>query len=84
MCHPYHADRVTVERNWFQLMLYPTCFATLTECLKSDRIIINKESAEIFVAHIKSHLKPGENVVCKICGKTVDEIYLESKLHKVC
>jgi len=79
---PQSADRVLVERNWFQLMLYPTCFATLTECLKAGRITVKKESkksAEIFVDHIKSHLKPGENVICKICGKTVEEIYLENK-----
>ena len=27
-----------------------------------------------FIAHIQSHLKPGQEVVCKICGKTAKEI----------
>ena len=26
-----------------------------------------------FVHHIKSHLKSDQEVICKICGKTVDE-----------
>ena len=28
-----------------------------------------------FIDHIKDHLKDSEEVVCKICGKTVDEIF---------
>jgi len=31
-------------------------------------------SSEKFVAHIQQHLKYGEPVICKICGKTIDEI----------
>ena len=27
-----------------------------------------------FIRHIQAHLKPGEEVICKICGKTVKEI----------
>lgn len=27
-----------------------------------------------FIKHIQQHLMPGEKVICKICGKTVDEI----------
>ena len=27
-----------------------------------------------FVEHIKKHLDDGQNVICKICGKTVSEI----------
>ena len=27
-----------------------------------------------FIEHIQAHLKPGEVVICKICGKTIDEI----------
>jgi len=30
-----------------------------------------------FVAHIKSHLKPNQEVVCKICGKPVRVIWDE-------
>ena len=29
---------------------------------------------EKFVQHIESHLGPGQVVICKICGKSVDEI----------
>lgn len=28
----------------------------------------------IFIKHIKAHLKEGEEVICKICGKTAEEI----------
>ena len=31
----------------------------------------------IFIKHIQSHLKDGEEVVCKICGKTAKEIISE-------
>lgn len=29
---------------------------------------------EIFVRHIESHLEKGQEVICKICGKTIDQI----------
>jgi len=29
---------------------------------------------DVFIAHIQSHLKPGQEVVCKICGRTAKEI----------
>ena len=32
------------------------------------------EKAEKFEKHIKSHLQEGEVVICKICGKTAEEI----------
>ena len=31
----------------------------------------------LFVKHIKSHLEKGQYVICKICGKTVEEIALD-------
>ncbi len=37
-------------------------------------LIINKLRGDRFIAHIQAHLKPGEKVICKICGKTVEEI----------
>jgi hypothetical protein len=77
--HNDTADRLIVERNWFQRMLYPICFATCSESMKSSRIKINIEAAEKFVAHIKAHLGPNEHVVCKICNKSVEEIYLENE-----
>jgi len=34
----------------------------------------HQSNADIFVAHIQNHLSPGQDVICKICGKTVNEI----------
>lgn len=34
---------------------------------------------DVFIRHIQSHLKNGENVICKICGKTAEEILKEEK-----
>ena len=43
---------------------------------------------DVFVKHIEDHLRKMyaddhkiRNVVCKICNKTIDEIYKESKNH---
>lgn len=33
------------------------------------------EAARVFIEHIRHHLKPNENVICKICNKTVEEIW---------
>ena len=36
------------------------------------------EKAIIYVQHIENHLKDtGRFVMCKVCGKTIDEIYEE-------
>ena len=38
---------------------------------------IRKEDVEldtIFIKHIQSHLSEGQEVICKICGKTAKEI----------
>ena len=32
----------------------------------------------VFVEHVINHLRVGEEVICKICGKTVAEIAAES------
>jgi len=32
------------------------------------------EKDDIFISHIKSHLKEGQEVVCKICGQSAKEI----------
>ncbi len=37
---------------------------------------------EIFISHIQNHLEKGQNVVCKICGKTAIEIISEAKRRK--
>jgi len=31
-----------------------------------------------FVEHIKTHLRPGQKVLCTICGKTIDDIVSEA------
>jgi len=31
-------------------------------------------ASELFVAHIQNHLSPEQDVICKICGKTISEI----------
>lgn len=37
-----------------------------------------KAIAEVFVEHIKNHLSKDQKVICKICNKTIDEIYEEA------
>jgi translation initiation factor 2 beta subunit (eIF-2beta)/eIF-5 len=34
---------------------------------------------DIFVKHIEKHLEayPGAKVICKICGRSIDQIYAE-------
>ena len=33
--------------------------------------------SDVFVEHIQKHLDKKQLVVCKICGKSIDEIYNE-------
>lgn len=33
----------------------------------------------VFIRHIQSHLEPGQEVICKICGKTAKEILEENR-----
>ena len=37
-----------------------------------------KAISEVFVEHIQNHLDKNQKVVCKICNKTIDEIYDEA------
>lgn len=39
-------------------------------------------SGAVFVQHIMEHLRVGDEVVCKICDKTVREIELENAHNK--
>ena len=43
------------------------------------RIETVQSKDNIFINHIQSHLKKGEEVICKICGKTAKEIIAEAK-----
>jgi endogenous inhibitor of DNA gyrase (YacG/DUF329 family) len=36
----------------------------------------------IFIKHIKEHLKPHEKVICKICGKSVEDIIKEGYMQE--
>ena len=36
-----------------------------------------KSRGDVFVEHIEEHLEGNDDVMCKICGKTVDEIFAE-------
>ncbi|MCK4498959.1 hypothetical protein KAU11_00505 [Candidatus Babeliales bacterium] len=65
-------ERVVVYRGIFKRLIYPTAFATLNETMKSSQIDLTK--ADLFVKHIQGHLCKGDKVMCKICGKTIDEI----------
>ena len=40
---------------------------------------LQAERALVFVEHIERHLTSSEIVVCKICGKNIDEIYKAKK-----
>ena len=48
------------------------------EHLRVDRvkkfIKLLKEGDNTFIQHIQNHLKEDEKVICKICGKTAEEI----------
>ena len=44
-----------------------------------EKIEGRASKSEIFVGHVQNHLKEDEKVICKICGKTIDEIYEEEK-----
>ena len=47
------------------------------------RWLAGKTKEQLFVKHIEKHLKDldmsGQCVCCKICGKTIDEIYQDIK-----
>lgn len=55
------------------------CIQQLKQAEKEGKICINPPES-VFINHIKSHLKEGEFVICKICGKDVAEIYAEHLL----
>ena len=71
--HPESSgERVVVYRGWFKRLFWPSAFATLGETLKASQIDVT--NAERFVLHIQRHLLAGDKVVCKICGKPIDEV----------
>jgi hypothetical protein len=41
---------------------------------KEVRILRESNDDQVFIKHIASELPPGEEVICKICGKTAREI----------
>ena len=44
------------------------------EFMDENYIEAQASKAELFVAHIQAHLAPWQDVICKICGKTIDDI----------
>jgi len=42
---------------------------------KYRRLITKMIQALVFVDHIERHLKPGQEIVCKVCGKSISEIF---------
>ena len=58
--------------------VFKTC--PICELEKSMKSVFNdKNKNDIFVQHIENHLKEKrlKDVISKICGKTVDQIYAE-------
>ena len=52
-------------------------FLEVVEMLENLSVAVNEQALSkdtVFIDHIKSHLTEGQEVVCKICGKTADEI----------
>ncbi len=47
------------------------CCAALNEC---QDLLSKYQKYRHFVRHIEDHLQPGQVVVCKICGRSIDEI----------
>ena len=43
-----------------------------------DNLVRQLETDTIFINHIQSHLTKEEKVICKICGKSAEEIIGES------
>ena len=52
----------TIVRGWIEC----------PECIKKQK------ADDIFIQHIQNHLLNGQEVICKICGKTAKEIINES------
>lgn len=53
---------------------YADCRQLLNHINQLDFIEPNPTRAQRFVRHIAGHLQTGDKVVCKICGKSIEEI----------
>ncbi len=74
--------------TWIEAHLAATCaplapmvgnaLSQLREMLKEresvEQLKFRLMDDSIFIRHIQSHLAPGQEVICKICGKTAKEI----------
>ena len=45
-----------------------------------DNLMKQINADTVFIQHIQSHLLEGEKVICKICGKSAEEIINERTL----
>ena len=50
-------------------------YRTLHTALEQMNRTVSRD--DIFIRHIKNHLKPGQEVSCKICGKPAWEIIID-------
>lgn len=72
--------------SWFNGLVVGLASGVLLSLPFFIRLLLKRKKAEIFVKHIENHLKNdeefkgldnGKEVMCKICDKTIDEIYEE-------
>ena len=68
---------ISGEDTWIQDKINELAQAILDAGFVKTEDMKNKDI--IFIKHIQSHLKEGEEVICKICGKTAKEIITEAK-----
>ena len=59
-------------KDW--LICSNTCDKFETENEEEKALVQQLRKDNIFINHIQEHLKKGQKVVCKICGKTAKEI----------
>lgn len=62
------------------ILILAICALWMTK--KIEKKLKAGEKGRIFIEHIQKHLSEREQVICKICHKTVDEIYEEAKMIK--
>jgi hypothetical protein len=75
-----HNAAITLERLGEKVgnnPVYELCVISMfwkSHLEAAEKRIKELEDYEIFVKHIESHLESGQFVICKICGKSINEI----------
>ena len=44
---------------------------------------MKKAKGTVFIEHIKAHLLPEQDVICTLCGRTVDQVYEKWRREKL-